>query len=149
MLSNAGTAAASSFASAARQQHLPSRITLVIRRSSTNRVMHRFQDLEEAIKLGDSQKAVQILATSQANSVELVSAVDASGASALHAAAARGLTQVVEQLLSRGALPRAQDQRWDQPLHAAGENARSSVHFLHMKCSSALRLCPVGVPKHM
>lgn len=142
MLSNALAAAGPSFASAARQHRLPSRITLVTRRSLVIRAMHRFQELEKALKLHDTQRAVQILATAQASSVELVSAVDASGASALHAAAARGMAQVVQQLIDKGAAPNAQDQRWYQPLHAAGRQPHSAgCHGCHVtQCCRALAI---------
>lgn len=84
-------------------------------------------DLIAAIEQGDGQLVRQLLATAQQQNgaaAELISQpADASGATALHIAAASGHEDIVKQLLEGGAAANVQDQRWDTALHAAGETS--------------------------
>lgn len=111
--------------------------------------------LLEAVAQGDGQAVAQILTTSaqQAGSAAAALATtDASGATALHVAVSLGNADIVQQLIQAGTAVDAQDQRWDRPLHVAGEDsvarlgppvtARAFVHTIGIHTGTCVTLIP-------
>lgn len=73
-------------------------------------------DFFDAVKTGSASRVNQYLAESP----ELINTRDASGATALHHAAALDDPTLLEQLMDRGADINARDDRGETPLHKAG-----------------------------
>ena len=74
----------------------------------------------EAAEKGDTQVVGELLAQSRSAAASAFTESSPEAAAALHAAARQGHAAVVAQLIAAGVAVDVQDERWDCPLHAAG-----------------------------
>jgi hypothetical protein len=89
--------------------------------------------LLEAIEARDGEAVTQILIATHVQqqgtgaAADVLATADACGETAMHIAASVGDEDIVQQLLLAGAAVDVQDQRWDRPLHVAGESRAAKL----------------------
>ncbi|XP_074546639.1 ankycorbin isoform X2 [Halichoeres trimaculatus] len=97
------------------------------RKTDTNEWNKNDERLLAAVEHGEVEKVASLLAKKGASAVKL----DSEGKSALHVAAARGLTDCLSVILSHGADPTSTDGAGLNPLHLAAKNN-------HIECCKKL-----------